>query len=742
MSNYYEERKNYSKSPLEEISKELKTRDLQRPMTAKRSEFENSLSQKRYLSKFNPAFKRPKTPKKGLGSIFMMKLKANKIPVEKERLYMENIELKMKNNLLNEKLIKLKSKLSQIEREKQRKSENSISPTQPHSSYLVNLLKQNIKDLKLELENKNLEIANHKKKMKLTKFVEMEFEIKAYIDECTRLRHYIEEVLKNKDGINRDFSGQSLDTKSMNLLKIIEDNHKEIQSLKDQLEKESIRNIDIDPKIQEKVFELKNEIKDLRNELYQKEKFYNDSAENLKKEAADTQGQFAHISFKLQAANTLIENLYKELKSLRQKKMSYMEPPRCFKILNEIAVSQEKSISDYLNNFVSKNASNNQKLKKINKTTLVSILKEYDNTITNQEIDNIVKYTQGQVSSEISIKRLIKYLNTFDYKVPKDTPKELPDLLEHLSLRMQLHRIPKKDLIESLLKPGSMKIDLQQIIILFTNPPFNFRQAEAVIISEYFFDSKSSLDYYDFSQNFYKNLKDWEIFTPKDEENFDSYLQVIVSNNFENLQRDFKSKDPQETGVISLQEFNDVIKSNKINFPERVNLYLLVLFYSHNMQLNSAPYKQFFEAYSTDAVGSVSSEENKVNLAQEYLLDISQRLVIQNKSVREAFNHDKNGYILAEDFSAAVKMLGMNEIPRESLVILLETLQKNLEERVLCIHIEDLEDILENYGVPITQSLHSICSQESFTGDSVGHVQKVSLLDSIQLDILETTKSN
>ena len=70
------------------------------------------------------------------------KLRPNKISIDKERLYIENMELKVKNNDLAEHLTKYKAKILQLEREKIKKEDSPISNQNSHSNYLVKLLKK------------------------------------------------------------------------------------------------------------------------------------------------------------------------------------------------------------------------------------------------------------------------------------------------------------------------------------------------------------------------------------------------------------------------------------------------------------------------------------------------------------------------------------------------------------------------------------------------------------------------
>ena len=66
-------------------------------------------------------------------------------------------------------------------------------------SHLALNLKRKIKDLQTELQTKTDEAEGLRRNIKSTKMAEIEVEMKMYIDECTRLRHQLEEVIKSKD---------------------------------------------------------------------------------------------------------------------------------------------------------------------------------------------------------------------------------------------------------------------------------------------------------------------------------------------------------------------------------------------------------------------------------------------------------------------------------------------------------------------------------------------------------------
>lgn len=60
-------------------------------------------------------------------------------------------------------------------------------------------LKRKIKDMQMQLQLKNDENEALKHNIKSTKITEIEMEMKMYIDESTRLRYQLEEVIKSKD---------------------------------------------------------------------------------------------------------------------------------------------------------------------------------------------------------------------------------------------------------------------------------------------------------------------------------------------------------------------------------------------------------------------------------------------------------------------------------------------------------------------------------------------------------------
>ena len=504
MSGYEDERKYNSKSPIDDHVRDSKTLSSNRPLTAKRSDVENSKISKKTILRYNTRQKKFSGKDKNIP--LLSKLKPTKITIEKEKLYIDNMELKVKTNELKELLIKYKSKITHLERELQKKEEFNTSTNMSSSSYLVKLLKQNIKNLKLQIQNKDQELEKQKQNMKLSKYVELELEVKAYMDECTRLRHYLEEVLKEKEEDETDkVINQSFDTKTQNLLKIIEDNNKEIQKLKEKLKNDAAIKTK-SPKYQEEFSKATKEFENFKKEYNQKEKKFLEDIEKLKTKANDNQKLLSVEKIKLEESNLLIENLYKELKSLRQKKKSKISPPKCLRILNEIIISLKLTLFEYLSKLSSQNKSF------IDTKDIINSLKIHDNTITDDDIKAIMNYIKYQDDTKISIKKLVDYYNTYDFSLVESSKSlKVSELFEHLSLRMQLHRIPKENLIESLIGAcvsQGKTIHSQEIVLLFTSTPFNFTRKQATLMVEHLFPNEKMQTYSSFIDRFYSTLND------------------------------------------------------------------------------------------------------------------------------------------------------------------------------------------------------------------------------------------
>ena len=145
---------------------------------------------------------RTKSFRQHSGSRSLARLRPRHISMDKEQLYEETLSLKMEVNFFKEQNVRLKTRLQQTEKELGKKEEfldeihmNAKEHTGVANSHLVGNLKHSIKELKIELKQREDDIEKLKRDTKVSRVNELEIELQAYIDECTRLRHHTEELM-------------------------------------------------------------------------------------------------------------------------------------------------------------------------------------------------------------------------------------------------------------------------------------------------------------------------------------------------------------------------------------------------------------------------------------------------------------------------------------------------------------------------------------------------------------------
>lgn len=199
----------------------------------------------------------------------LQKLKPRQINIDKERLYEENLELKLMSNNLKEENLKLKTKIQQMEKEMNKKEENdeklaySIKPPN-----LVANFKTKIKDLKIQVREKTEEIEKMTKNLKSSKILEQEKEILVYIEECSRLKRIIEETLGPNENLTKVLTEKYSDLNSMieNINKENKDLHKSINFYKQELEKTKQKLLESE-KRKKKLGTSKSEVQLLKKEI-------------------------------------------------------------------------------------------------------------------------------------------------------------------------------------------------------------------------------------------------------------------------------------------------------------------------------------------------------------------------------------------------------------------------------------------------------------------------------------------
>jgi Ca2+-binding EF-hand superfamily protein len=433
--------------------------------------------------------------------------------------------------------------------------------------------------------------------------------------------------------------------------------------------------------------------------------------------------------------------LYKELKSLRQKKKSKLVPPPLLQAIHRILEQESKPIESFLSVLSSSKSEN------ILSSDLLASIKAFDPSFDKENLEKVFSFIKSDSNDKISIQKLTDYYESFDFSLFASEKKEqkVLNLFKHLNLRMQLHRINKENLLEALQgSAGSSlkEVNEQEIIYLFTNSPFDFTRKQASALVNFLLENEAKVEYLKFIEKFYTFIQDWQVFTANDEQRFDRVLLSFVYEHKKALEDFCLAADKERRGVISTTKFFEFIESHKVAMENRLKDYLVVLFYSHNMELDLVPYKQFIQAYTAQ---DDPADDPKTGMVQKFMEKIASALLNAAKGPREVFPFDKNGLIMSDDFFAALKTVGIDDFSFEHSSILIEALQCERETRFPCVFIDELEDILETYGVPVKDKFEfsDVFSEgETFEEPTEGHVQKISLLDSAQLDLMPTPEPN
>ena len=109
-----------------------------------------------------------------------------------EKLYEQNLNIKLEYNKTCQENLKLKTKVFQLEKNAEKIKNESSNPSHSKDG-LIDKLKQNIRELKNQLNEKMQEIENIKKYIRYTRVQELEAEVASYRNECFRLRSVIRE---------------------------------------------------------------------------------------------------------------------------------------------------------------------------------------------------------------------------------------------------------------------------------------------------------------------------------------------------------------------------------------------------------------------------------------------------------------------------------------------------------------------------------------------------------------------
>ena len=308
-----------------------------RPSSAKASEI---LKQKRSTNPKHPPINLKRNqPKNLVDSAVLTRLKPRRIIMDKERLYEENMALKLKNNNLLQEILKLRTKVAQVERELAKKEDNTENSQYSKPAHMINNLKSAVKELKSDISIKDEEIHRLRKNFRSTKLNEMELEVQAYIDECTRLRHHLEEIMKQRSSapmsqpiegeknMQNTFNINSLQQENDELSQALSQASQEISRLKGKLkeiEKDKKKNLvkkNELSQLKSENIKLKSKVDHYSRELAEKELIFKEESNKAKRNLNETYAKVNNNEAKIKNLICEIEEKNKQIKFLQESKM-------------------------------------------------------------------------------------------------------------------------------------------------------------------------------------------------------------------------------------------------------------------------------------------------------------------------------------------------------------------------------------------------------------------------------------
>jgi hypothetical protein len=266
--------------------------------------------------------------------------------------------------------------------------------------------------------------------------------------------------------------------------------------------------------------------------------------------------------------------------------------------------------------------------------------------------------------------------------------KQVEDLVKHVSLRMQLHRHPKRSLIKVMFGdlPRDSVVSHEKLVTVFKSAPFSMPQAESDMISYFLLDKHNTAG--SLAGYLMFELEDWEVLDPQDEESLDKEIAEIIKHAASDLKAACKALDTDNSGTILSEEFNQVVDDLGLAFTDKQLQYLKLLFYSHNYDCDHVPYLQLLNAYIPDSTELVNS----------CLAFVSNALHSQGKTAGQVFAADAQGLVRTAQFYFGLQQLGHPQLERNDLLAIMEALSCDGDEEEVCIHIDYFNELLGHFS--------------------------------------------
>lgn len=643
--------------------------------------------------------KRPPLP----DAATLTRMKPKHIAVDKERLYEEALALKMEANYFREENVKLRTKLQQLERELEKRDDTledlRATAKEKHFSstlqslHLVSNLKNTIKDLRSQLKAKEEESQKVKRDIRTSRIGEMEVELRAYADECTRLKHHLEEVMER---LMLESQGRGLE----------EGNSVEIRSLEEDLKakteawqqaKGQITQLESSLKaanLREK--EQNTQIKNLQQQFSQlsetQQKASIATESQLIADLAQSRQLLLASNDHIKALEGQIEQLKSDLAACKQhldakehtKLSIVLKPDPSEEEDRALIAAIEKSTGVSLVEFVEKCSQAFSTVpiakKRIVRSVLTAVPVEGSELLIALQavgVETSVLEVQAAIEQPTIVAELREALQsppktqsasqnpsangTFrvkddvenrvapyfsEYKTPADLsldqsiqlvlPEATAIAIKTLGYRFQLHRIPKTKLGSTLF---GHKFDSKEVITVeklenaLCMPPLSFPISDQLsLIVKFALDTEAGAMHTagEVISRLSGALENWEVFSTADEADFDKHISEALGS----VKAEFKAactmRDPTASGHITMSALREVCEGLNFDFNTREYHYMELLFFSLNFTLDQVPFNKLIQAYAADDSQYDSSfESNHEEEAEKSVDDEEKKRIVR-----------------------------------------------------------------------------------------------------------------
>lgn len=635
------------------------------------------------------------------------------------QLYEDLLVLKMEIAYLKDQNSRLQSKLLQAEIISQRDEPpaNPLFGSSLQRSHLVSSLKHTIRQLKAELKRKEDETGRLKRDMKVSRTAELEVELQAYIDECMRLRHHIEEVLVKRlgngeeadslEGVVRNLAGQRAGLEA------------KVSSLQGELKraKEEIGEFQGKLGFQPDLQTFKAQVRTLSSQ----NEANTSRIKQLEAELASSKAEITQLTSQLAAKTASFPSIYTasigrpapgpELSDSHYE-ISFREGDKgdsdaCEQaLITEIEQSGQRPLQQFAERC-------RKAVLEASERERRGVMRALEGSPVAEEVYEALEEA-GVVTSPDEVATFLDQLPALllpALQSPNKADTPLQRTLKVLSYRLQLHRVPKTKLPQLLFGEqyaADTEVTGMDLAKTLSSPPCSVAAEDCEAVVAFLLNNagRKAGKMKDIVTRLQTGLENWEVYSTEDENEFDHHISTLITLHMHDFLTLCMEKDPNQTGAITMQALKSICSSLNLPFSQSEFHYMELLFFSLNFELDEVPYRKFIQAYvteeelaDTNSEAEMKAEEDRQRFVQHYLYLIADQLAAFKLSIAQVFP-TQDGVLYPDKLVAGLKRLSVPALKKEELVVFVETLQS--EE-------------IEEYGIDMSlfADLLKECGQES-----------------------------